>query len=76
MERKKQIILVGLALLLVAILLIATLLISAEKNYSTNHFYFEKPVNQNYISYQNNNQEAVMVPWNVQTLRTNCQRIR
>jgi len=77
MEKKIQIIIVGIALLLVAILLIGMIFILSSKTNSDNKVYFEKPINSNYISYQpDNSGNSVMVPWNVQEPTISCRRIR
>lgn len=68
---------VGGALILVTILLIGIILISVEKTENQNNIYIENTLNNNYISYHPQNmQNQASAPWNVQVLRTNCQKIR
>jgi len=70
-KRKTQIIVVGIALLLVTILLVGIVLVSNSSHSST-----KEKLNENHSStpylHKNVGIDSVFVPWNVQVPHRNC----
>jgi len=72
-KRKTQIIVIGIALLLVAILLVGIVLVSNSSQSSTKEKLYENPSSTNY-PHKNVGSDSVFVPWKVQFSEVNCRK--